>query len=242
VNVAAETSLFIGLALTFGFGLLAFALGLVSRSGLVGGLIVGTLVVVPLGWPGFVILAAFFTLGSGATRLRYEAKAAEGTAQADRGRRGARHTAANGACGVLVCVVVLLWPDAPPWLGVAFVGSFATALCDTLGTEIGQAWGRTTVLPTTFRPVPRGTEGAVSLEGTAAGIAGAAILGILGAALGLYPWAAAPAPIVAGFVGSTVESYAAALRLGRGVNGEVMNALNTVVGALLAGALGAILV
>lgn len=38
-----------------------------------------------------------------------------------------------------------------------------------------QAYGRTTYLITTLKTVPRGTEGAVSLEGTAAGIAAAAL-------------------------------------------------------------------
>ena len=38
-----------------------------------------------------------------------------------------------------------------------------------------QAYGKTAYLITTLKRVPRGTEGAVSLEGTAAGIAAAAI-------------------------------------------------------------------
>lgn len=38
-----------------------------------------------------------------------------------------------------------------------------------------QAYGKTAYLITTLKPVPRGTEGAVSLEGTTAGIAAAAV-------------------------------------------------------------------
>jgi uncharacterized protein (TIGR00297 family) len=242
VNFAPTSDLLIGLGLTLGFGLLAFLLRLVSRSGLAGGVIVGCLVAMPLGWRGFVILAAFFALASGATRLKYEIKAAEGTAQDRGGRRGARHTAANGACAVLICILILFIPDPPFWLEVAFVGSMATALCDTLGTEVGQVYGRTTVLPTSFKRVPRGTAGAVSLEGTLAGIVGAAILGALGAGIGLYsPWTIALAPAIAGFAGSLIESCAAALRLGRRIDGNVMNVLNTVVGAGLAAGLGVIL-
>ena len=51
----------------------------------------------------------------------------------------------------------------------------------------------------------------------------------------------APAPVVAGFLGSTLESYAAALRLGKNIDGELMNAFNTAVGALLAAGFGALL-
>eukprot|EP00854_Cymbomonas_tetramitiformis_P013834 gene13834-16349_t len=46
-------------------------------------------------------------------------------------------------------------------------------LSDTVSSEVGKAYGKTTYLSTTFKTVPRGTEGAVSLEGTVAG-AGAA--------------------------------------------------------------------
>jgi len=48
-----------------------------------------------------------------------------------------------------------------------------------------QAYGRTTVLSTTLRKVPRGTDGAVSLEGTAAGLGAALGFAALSAALGL---------------------------------------------------------
>ena len=47
-----------------------------------------------------------------------------------------------------------------------------------------QAYGRTTYLATTLRRVPRGTEGAVSAEGTAAGLAAAVAFAALATALG----------------------------------------------------------
>ena len=47
----------------------------------------------------------------------------------------------------------------------------AVKLSDTTASEVGKAYGRTTYMSTPpFKPVPRGTEGAVSLEGTVAGI------------------------------------------------------------------------
>lgn len=48
----------------------------------------------------------------------------------------------------------------------------------------GQAYGRTTYLATTLQRVPRGTEGAVSAEGTAAGLAAAVAFAALATALG----------------------------------------------------------
>jgi uncharacterized protein (TIGR00297 family) len=68
-------------------------------------------------------------------------------------------------------------------LQVGFVASFASKLADTSSSEIGKAYGQTTYLITTLQRVPRGTEGAVSLEGTAAGMVAAA--GVAGMALAL---------------------------------------------------------
>lgn len=47
-----------------------------------------------------------------------------------------------------------------------------------------QAYGRTTYLITTLQLVPRGTEGAVSLEGTLAGLGAAAVYAGIALALG----------------------------------------------------------
>lgn len=73
-------------------------------------------------------------------------------------------------------------------LQMGFAASFASKLADTTSSEIGKAYGRTTYLITTLQRVPRGTEGAVSLEGTAAGAAAAAGLGGIAYALGQVLW------------------------------------------------------
>ena len=82
----------------------------------------------------------------------------------------------------------------PALLG-AFVG--AAAVPESCATEhlvvspaacgpwSQQAYGRTTFLITTFQRVPRGTEGAVSAEGTAAGMAAAFGFSLVALALGL---------------------------------------------------------
>ena len=47
-----------------------------------------------------------------------------------------------------------------------------------MASEVGKAWGRRPVLFPTFRRVPAGTPGGISLVGTAAGLVGAAVLGV----------------------------------------------------------------
>lgn len=48
-----------------------------------------------------------------------------------------------------------------------------------------KAYGKRTFLITTLKPVPPGTEGAVSLEGTAAGVGGSLIIAAFAAATGV---------------------------------------------------------
>jgi uncharacterized protein (TIGR00297 family) len=83
--------------------------------------------------------------------------------------------------------------------------------------------------------VPPGTEGAVSVEGTLAGLAGAAIVASLGTGLGLYGPSAAILVALAGLLGSLVESLVGTVAERRGWMGnDLLNAFNTLAGALIA--------
>jgi uncharacterized protein (TIGR00297 family) len=226
--------LLIALGVNLLLGSLAHARGSVSRSGLLGGVILGTWILFFGGERSYLILLAFFSLGSLATGLGYREKERRGLAQERGGRRGARHALANCGAGMILVALYARFPVAP--IAVAYVASFATALADTLGSEIGQLWGRRVVDPLRLRRVPPGTEGGVSLEGSTAGLAGAAVLGGLGAWLGLVPGDRLWVPVLAAGLGSLVESLMGSAgepwsRLGN----EMLNFLNTILGAVLAG-------
>ena len=106
---------------------------------------------------------------------------------------------------------------------------------DTVGTEVGQVLRTPTVLLPDFRRVPPGTDGAVSVGGTLAGLFAAFFLAALGAGLSLYSVAAIPVILVAASAGSVVESL-----LGRDgapwrvTSGHILNFYNTLAGAALA--------
>jgi uncharacterized protein (TIGR00297 family) len=120
-------------------------------------------------------------------------------------------------------------------LAIAYAASVATAAADTCSSEIGKAFGRRTFLITTLRPVPPGTEGAVSLEGTLAGLLGAILVGAAGVVTGLFGWPAAALVAVAGLVGSLAESVLGTVAERRGWMGnDLLNAANTAIGALAA--------
>jgi uncharacterized protein (TIGR00297 family) len=187
------------------------------------------------------MLFLFFVLGTATTRVGHSRKAALGIAQERGGRRGAGNAFANTGAGVLAAVMSVATPHTELFT-IALVAAFATATCDTVSSEIGQAYGRRHFLVTSLRRVRAGTEGAVSLEGTLAGIVAAAVLGVAAWSIGLIGTMGAIIVTVAAFVGATVESYigAVAERFG-GFDNEAINFANTVLGALTAGALFLIL-
>ena len=214
----------------------AYAAKTVNPSGVVAGFLVGFLIYFFLDWEGYLLLLAFFVIGSGCTKFGYKTKAAHKIAQEGGGRRGARHAFANAGVAT-ACALFAAVTDHPILFGLAFAGAFATAAADTASSEIGQVLGRRTFLLTTFRPVPRGTEGAVSLEGTLAGVVASLVIAAIGAAVGLYPWIGVLPIVVAAFVGTTFESLVgAALEKRQLLDNEALNFLNTLVGALVAAA------
>ena len=98
-------------------------------------------------------------------------------------------------------------------------------------------WGRHTLLITTLRPVPPGTEGAISLEGTAASLAGSALMAALMLALGLLAGSGAWLLVTLVGLGATlIESLIGASFQQRWgwLSNELVNGLQTAIAALLA--------
>lgn len=227
----------IGFVVNAALAAAGYAARSVNVSGVVAGILLGTALWAFLDWRGYLLLLAFFVLGTACTKIGWEAKSAKKLAQEEEGRRGARHAFANTGVAV-ACAIFAVTTPYSGFFVVACAAAFATAAADTAGSEIGQLWGRRTFLLTNFKPVPPGTDGAVSLEGTLAGIFAAVLLGAMGSAVGLYPWIGVVAVTVAAFAGTTLESLAGSSLERQGLlDNEAMNFLNTLVGALVGGAL-----
>lgn len=214
--------------------LLAFFGKSVDLSGLIHGVLLGVGVFTFGGPQSFAILCLFFVLGTAATKVGFRTKAREGTAQEKGGRRGARHAWANTGVALLFAFLGVVTPHT--WLcQLALVAALATATADTLGSEIGQAFGRRTFLVTTLQKVPRGTDGAISVEGTLAGILGAALIGAAAYGLKLIDLKGIGFVTAAACLGSLLESYTGALlERAKLIDNEAQNFLNTLAGALLA--------
>jgi uncharacterized protein (TIGR00297 family) len=218
------------LLVTAAFAALAYALGMISRSGALGGLLVGTTIYVSLGPRGFAILALFVVGGSLLTRLGYGRKQHTGTAQEHGGRRSARNAIANCAVATLCALLAATGAEA---FTVAFVASIGAAFADTAESEIGQLFSRAPRLITTLRKVPPGTDGAISLPGTVAGAGAACLTSVLALAFGMLE-APTSAFIVAiaSFAGTVADSLIGALSPRAG--NELTNLLCTLAAALLA--------
>jgi uncharacterized protein (TIGR00297 family) len=208
--------------------------GAVSRSGAIAGAAVGTLVAVSVGWPGWQFLTVMFGLVVLASRAGLRRKTRLGIAEANRGRRGAASAVANTVVATVAAALAVLTYATGPAL-IAFVAALVAGGADSMASEIGKAWGWRTFLVPSFREVPPGTPGAISLAGTAAGIASAFLLTGFAVWLGLVP-AGTLLPIVVGTaVGSLVESALGATLEPPGIlNSHVLNVLNTAAAALVA--------
>ena len=236
----------LGVALLVNGAVLALALGtrILSVSGAVSGFVVGSAMLFFGGWPGYAILWTFFALGTVVTKWKYAQKAKVGAAQANRGKRGAKEAFANCTTGVSAAALMAgcgARADLAGFragLAVALVASFATALADTFGSEVGSALGKTPRLVTTWKKVPPGTDGAVSIPGTLAGVVGGALVAAVGVATHLVPMKAAPVIVVAAVLASLLESFlGATLERKNLIDNEVQNFANTLAGALLAASL-----
>ena len=210
---------------------------LLTKAGWVHAGILGTLLWGSLGWTGWLAVVLYLLVGSLVTRLGLRRKQDLGLAEGRGGRRGPENgwgSAATGAGLALLCTL----PWAPvPLLLIGFAASFSAKLGDTCGSEIGKRWGRHTVLVTNLRPVPPGTEGAISLEGSLASLAGSALMALVALQLGLLQGGGAWLLVtLVGLVATLIESLIGATLQGRlgWLSNELVNALQTLIAALLA--------
>ena len=176
-------------------GWLAYRRRSLSRSGVAGAVITGTIIFGLGGLLAGLLLIAFFVSSSAlshyrADRKRDVAEKFDKSAQRDLGQ-----ALANGGVATMAAVLSGAWlwsaprppqPDSAPWVLLgALVGALATVNADTWATEIGVLSKRPPRMVTDLsRVVEPGTSGGITLLGTFAAVAGATFIG--GLALAVY--------------------------------------------------------
>ena len=196
-----------GLGLAAVIGLAGWAVGSLSISGAAAALIVGTLI---FGFGGLLwaaLLITFFISSSLLSKM-FSSKKASLSEKFEKGsRRDWAQVFANGGAGAFLAIIALLFPqEAWPWL--AFAGSMATVNADTWATELGVLSPKLPRLITTWKPVPTGTSGGITLAGTSATFLGGAVIGMVGWLFQpSFPAGAFLAAVsLAGLTGSLVDS------------------------------------
>jgi uncharacterized protein (TIGR00297 family) len=164
-------------------------------------------------------------------------KQAAGIAEKRSGARGPENVWGSAASSTLCAFATLVVPVVyQPLFCLGYVSGFSTKLSDTTASEIGKTYGKRTFLITTLRPVPQGTEGAVSLEGTLAGIVASGVIAGLAWAVDLISPLGIGFCVVAAFIATTLESVIGATLQSRfaWLTNEVVNGINTLIGAIAA--------
>ena len=228
--------LIIGCLLTLLFAVLARMLRGVTTGGALAGAISCYVLYLGGGRGAFAALVTVFGLAWITTRLGYQRKLRLGTAEKREGRN-ASQVLANLGIATACAALHILNPDNTVFL-LALTAALSEAAADTVSSEVGQAFSEKARLITDWTSVPAGTNGAVSLTGTWAGIAAAAIVTSVCVFSGLLPWRWLAISLGAAILGMFADSFLGAWLERRGVlNNDSVNFLSTAVAALAAYAL-----
>ena len=137
-----------------------------------------------------VPLAVVLVLTSLATRFGHKRKVGLGTAESRRGRSASQVAANLGVAAIASNDLIQSWMINQRWLPVArqspaafftiALAALAEAAADTVSSELGQVLSTHPRMITTLRRAEPGTDGAISVGGTLAGAAAAAIVAAAG--------------------------------------------------------------
>jgi uncharacterized protein (TIGR00297 family) len=195
-------------------------------------------------WRSAIVpILAFMIITSLATRFGRERKQRLGTAESKHGR-GAAQVAANlGPPALAVSPAFQVWlincglfytrGIAPMPIVAPALAALAEAAADTVSSEIGQVLGGRPFMLTTFRRVDPGTDGAISLAGTLAGIVAAAAV----AAAGAWAFRASTRVFLLSWIGGVFGLFfdsllGATAERARWLNNDAVNFLSTVSAAV----------
>jgi len=207
------------------FALLARVLRGVSLSGAIAGGLVCFALYASAGLGAFILLVLLFVLTWGATRLGYQHKQKLGTAERKEGRTASQVLANVGVAAL--CAATYRWHGNVVFL-IAMCAALAEAAADTVSSEIGQTSGREARLITTWRKVPTGTNGGVSIIGTFAGMGAALLMTAAAHFTGIISRKAFFASFVSAFIGMISDSFLGATLEWRGLlNNNTVNFLGT---------------
>jgi uncharacterized protein (TIGR00297 family) len=201
----------LGLILSALIGYFGYRRRSLAASGVLGAVLVGTVIFGFGGWAWGTLLVVFFVSSSALSHFKAARKAALAEKFSKGSQRDLAQTLANGGTAALLAAANALWPHPVWWAG--FAAAIATVNADTWATELGVLSRRRPRLITTGQSVDAGTSGGLTTTGTLSALVGAALIGLVAAAFDLAAGRSLPAAAgllavvaLAGLLGSLVDS------------------------------------
>jgi len=202
-------NLVVVLALCAVLSAISYKFKLLTASGSLAAFLMGVIVGVfgSINW--LFLLIAFTVAGFVVTRFRLEIKMQRSLQEGKKGERTWKNVLANGLIPMMVAVIAwALGVQGTEEAGLIYLTSIGVAASDTIASELGVLSSKARLI-TTMRPVPAGTDGGVSLQGTFWALMGSLFAAVLGWAIifpGTWPDYQILIPIVLGFVGCNIDS------------------------------------
>src|SRR5215469_8170153 len=215
----------VAVAVTVAFSIAGRLIRGVCNSGAIAGGLICFLLLACTGPGAFLSLFSLFVVTWIATRFGRQRKQNLGTAERREGRT-AEQVLANLSVAA-VCAILYATRGEALWT-LAMVAALTEAAADTVSSESGQAFSQTARLITTLELVPAGTDGGISIVGTAFGLLGALIVAAVSMASGLIPARWVGLSVVAGVIGMLADSVLGAWLERRGwLNNDQVNLTGT---------------
>jgi len=192
-------------SIILGYG--AFKLKALSISGGFGAFLLGVFMFGMGSWHTMLPLIGFFVLSSLLSKIA-DRQSKKDIISSKGSQRDIVQVYANGGIPLIFTIAWYLSNYSIDWLYWAFLASLASATADTWETEIGSFSKSLPLNILTWKRVPKGYSGGISLLGTSGGVLGAAIIVSIAALMGFIQWDAILIVmiIIAGFLGSIIDS------------------------------------
>ena len=217
-------------AVSFVLSLLALKAKIADESGLISATIVGTITILFTDIRFFSTLLLFYILGSAVTKYKYSLKTALGIAEPSGGARGFSNVFGNSLAPLFFAMNFGVTREST--FALAFISSVATALGDTMASEVGKT-AKNVYLITNFKKVKPGTSGGISLIGELSALLGCFMTFLFSLLLGLADLNYALPVILSSFLGIHVDSFLGATLEKKGyLNNSAVNFIATLFSGL----------
>ncbi|MDB5133530.1 MAG: hypothetical protein JWP37_133 [Mucilaginibacter sp.] len=206
--------------------------GKLTFAGAITGGAIAIMIFAGAAYTGIAMLGAFFIFGTAATVWKKKEKQQFKPIEDRSTKRNAGQVLANGGMPAVIGILIYLIPLKAGLLRMMMGASLASAMADTLSSELGTVYGKRFYNIITFNKDERGLDGVISVEGTLMGIGGSMVIAIV-YALGFGWNSSFLFIIIAGTIGNISDSVLGVLlERKRYLNNDTVNFLNTFIAAI----------